>query len=323
MQIFTSRVSWSLAFVMVVSTSSAALATDQVVPVGTIVDKTNVDKYSQYLSPALVWMVMHGVKMPVSAYKQVDMQPPFKEATEKYSAQVKLGADGSTWSITSRDCRSRRLTRPINGRARSTCSTSRRPSRSTTSTCATSTATPAPSARTASPLRVERHFLIDHFRRLYFTRASRGGPEADDAPTATASRYKEALYPLIEPFDLKGTGFTLQPLPRPHAAGRQLALPAAAPPRAPPVVGAALGRAVRPGHRPGQLRRLRRATSRGWTGSSSARRPCSASIHAENLPVKWGEAVGRLHARRQLGAAQGLDHRRHLRSCRSTRTRSA
>ena len=89
MQTFTSRLWWLLIPAILVFTVSTAPAAQQVVPVGTIVDKTNVDKYAEYLSPALVWMVMHGVKMPVSAYKKVDMQPPFTEATRLVSRRAR------------------------------------------------------------------------------------------------------------------------------------------------------------------------------------------------------------------------------------------
>jgi hypothetical protein len=57
------------------------------------------------------------------------------------------------------------------------------------------------------PLQVERHFLIDHFMRLYYV----GRLYVDPKPTLPNDEgyhFKETLKPLIEPFDLKGVGFT-------------------------------------------------------------------------------------------------------------------
>lgn len=57
------------------------------------------------------------------------------------------------------------------------------------------------------PVTIERTFLIDHLRRLYF-RERTTVPPIPELPNRDEVRYKEALYPIIEPFDLKGTGFT-------------------------------------------------------------------------------------------------------------------
>jgi hypothetical protein len=54
---------------------------------------------------------------------------------------------------------------------------------------------------------VERHFLIDHIRRLYFIERTEVEPKPT-MPNRDSARFKEALYPLIEPLDLKGVGFT-------------------------------------------------------------------------------------------------------------------
>ena len=62
--------------------------------------------------------------------------------------------------------------------------------------------------KNGDPVHVERHFLIDHIRRLYFRERVMVDPKPE-MPSRDGARYKEALYPLIEPFDLKGTGFTL------------------------------------------------------------------------------------------------------------------
>ncbi len=63
-------------------------------PVGTIVDQTNWEKYKEFLNPTQQYMLRHGVVMPISAYKKFSWQPLYQAATEKFSAQVTLSADG-------------------------------------------------------------------------------------------------------------------------------------------------------------------------------------------------------------------------------------
>ena len=185
-----------------------ATAAEQVVPVGTVIDKTNVDKYSEYLSPALAWIVNRGVKLPVEAYTKINYPPPFAEATERYSAQVEISEDGThklnhvaglpfpqvdpndKWaankhmfnfdaSIAVDDLDIRNFD------------------------CDTGSI-----GENGQPLRVERHFLIDHIRRLYFVERTTIDPKPTNPDNPDDVRYKEALYPIREPFDLKGTGFT-------------------------------------------------------------------------------------------------------------------
>ena len=139
------------------------------------------------------------------------------------------------------------------------------------------------------PLTVERHFLLDHFRRLFWNGPALRRSEARASRTRTATAFKEGLYPIIEPFDLKGVGVARLPLPRSRQAGRPLALPAVAPPRAPALDRAALRRALRPGHRRRQLLRLRRPDRVDGLEVPRREGRCSASFHAEHFPVKWAD----------------------------------
>jgi hypothetical protein len=63
-------------------------------PSGTVVTKDNVEKYREALFPSLEYFVQHGMEIQVEPYRQFDWPPKYKEATEKFAAQVKLTEDG-------------------------------------------------------------------------------------------------------------------------------------------------------------------------------------------------------------------------------------
>jgi len=54
---------------------------------------------------------------------------------------------------------------------------------------------------------VERHFILDHFRRLYYNGRLFVDPKPE-MPNPEGIRRRESLHPILEPFDLKGVGGT-------------------------------------------------------------------------------------------------------------------
>jgi hypothetical protein len=52
---------------------------------------------------------------------------------------------------------------------------------------------------------VERHFLLDHLRRLFWTARLYVDPKPEK-PNPNGYRVQQGLYPILEPFDLKGVG---------------------------------------------------------------------------------------------------------------------
>jgi hypothetical protein len=262
-------------------------AAEQVVPAGTVVDKTNLDKYSQYLSPAMAWIVERGVKLPVREYKRVDFPPPFRAATEKYAAQVTLSADGLRKenhvaglpfpSIDPNDPHAGTKHMFNFDAAIAVDDLDLR-----NFDCDTGSV-----GKDGDPLRVERHFLIDHIRRLYWVERLEVEPKPVNPDNPDGVRYKEALYPIREPFDLTGTGFTFNRyLDSTRQDDSWLYLP--------------------------QLRRVRRLSSAqrsdalfgqdtdqdsyaGYAGNVAwmtwkylGEKTLLASFHSEHLPVKWG-----------------------------------
>jgi hypothetical protein len=124
------------------------------------------------------------------------------------------------------------------------------------------------------PMAVERHFLLDHFRRLFWTGRLYVEPKPEK-PNPNGYRAQQGLYPILEPFDLKGVGALGN---RYNDSGKQddswLYLPS-------------LRRVRRLSTRSARTPSSARtptstattatpATSPGWTGSTSARRKCSA-----------------------------------------------
>src|SRR5713101_5907584 len=61
---------------------------------GDTITKDNADKAKDVLTPAMQWFVSKGMRIKVIPYKKVELPKLYKEATEKYSGQVKLSADG-------------------------------------------------------------------------------------------------------------------------------------------------------------------------------------------------------------------------------------
>jgi hypothetical protein len=265
--------------------AGAVRAAEQVVPVGTVIDKTNLDKYRDYFSPGMQWVIEHDVSVKVGPYKQIEHPPPFRAATEKYSAQVKLSDDGTHllnhvagMPFTKIDPSDPMAANKHMFNFNAAIAVDDLDLRNFD--CDTGTL-----GSKGEPLKVERHFLLEHIRRLYFRERLVVDPKPE-SPNKDQARYKEALYPIVEPFDLKGTGFTLNRyLDHNRQDDTWLYLP--------------------------QLRRVRRLSSAqrsdalfgqdtdqdsyagyagnvGWmTWKYLGEKTILASFHSENLPVKW------------------------------------
>ncbi len=263
---------------------------EQQPPAGMIIDRSNADQYMEFLGPALRWIVDRGVKMRVSEYKRVEHPPPFQEATEKYSAQVEISEDSTHLinhvaglafaevddndpQVAAKHMFNFNAAIPVDDLDLRNFD------------CDTGTL-----GRDGEPVRVERHFLIEHLRRLYFRERTIVEPKPE-MPSPDGARYKEAMYPMIEPFDLKGTGFTSNRyVDHTRQDDSWLYLP--------------------------QLRRVRRLSSAqrsdalfgqdtdqdsyaGYAGNVAwstwrylGEKKVLANFHSENFPVKWGEPSG-------------------------------
>jgi hypothetical protein len=89
---------WSktLAVVMtagVMSLTHGGRGTAEVKP-GDVITRDNMAQAEGLLIPVTQWLLQYGMPITVGPYKKVDLPRLYKEATEKYSGQVKLSADG-------------------------------------------------------------------------------------------------------------------------------------------------------------------------------------------------------------------------------------
>ena len=178
-------------------------------PPGTIIDGVNVNEWKEFFGPGMLWVVDRGLEIKVSEHRRLTHTPPFIAATEKYSGQVRLSEDGThiiahvaglpfptvdandPMIATKRIFNFNAAIAPDDSDIRNfDCDTGAVGSR-------------------GDRLTVERHFLIDHIRRLYMIERTEVEPIPAFEVNIDQARFKEALYPLIEPFDLKGVGFTM------------------------------------------------------------------------------------------------------------------
>jgi len=76
-----------------VNLAVAGWATADVQP-GDTITKENMDKADNLLIPTMKWFVQNGLQIKVIPYRKVELPRLYKEATEKYAAQVKISPDG-------------------------------------------------------------------------------------------------------------------------------------------------------------------------------------------------------------------------------------
>ncbi len=176
---------------------------------GDIITKDNQDKIKGLVADGVQWCVNRGMEMKIVPTQKIPLPKLYQEATEKYSAQVKLKEDQT-------------LEGYIAGR-------------------------PFPQVDTSDPMaatklmynferthyftddlalhlfdadtgqlqvdqeghqryNVERHFVLDWLRALQFTGRLHIDPKPEIAPNKDGAFRKAGLYPVLEPFDLKGIG---------------------------------------------------------------------------------------------------------------------
>jgi hypothetical protein len=175
------------------------------VAVGDRITDQNMDKVKDLISPGMEWCIKHGWPLTIGETKRIEWPKAYKEATEKYSGQVQLSPDGLSlksyvagqpfpnatdkdpqfaikvmWNYEYKfapgdDLDIRNFDADTGGIA------------------------------DHGPLTIERHFLLDHLRTQFWNARLYVEPKPEK-PNPNGYRSQQGLYPILEPFDLKGVG---------------------------------------------------------------------------------------------------------------------
>jgi len=196
---------WLALFVGVAAVTLATPARAEVQP-GDVITKDNVDKAKDLISPGVEWCVKHGMKMKIVPYKKVEWNKAFREATEKYGGQTKLAPDGRSLvghvaglPFPTLDPNDPQIALKIMWNFEY------KPYATDDEDLRNFDADTGPV--TDGPMQVERHFLLDHLRSLWYTGRIYVDP-VPELPNPDGVRAKSSLHPILEPFDLKGVGET-------------------------------------------------------------------------------------------------------------------
>ena len=276
---------------LLVATLGAEGARADVAP-GDVITAANVENADELISPGIKWIVKRGMRIRVVEPQPIPLPKAYVQATEQYSAQVELSDDKLSvlnWvagqPFPQIDESDPEVARKImyNYEARW--------GESDDLDIRNFDADTGAIGRAGEGMSVEKHFVIDHFKRMFFTGRLVLDPKPRFEPNKDEVRYKESLHPLIEPFDLKGTGFTYYRYLDPSRHDDSwLYLP--------------------------QLRRVRRLSSAqrsdalfgqdtdvdsygGYAGSIAwmdwkylGQKTILGALHGENFPAKFGEGNG-------------------------------
>ena len=90
---WTASARMALAVVAVLTVIAIAAAARADVKPGDVITAANASKVRDLVSPGVYYKVENGMSMKIVPTGQIDWPPPYKDATEKYSAQVRLSHD--------------------------------------------------------------------------------------------------------------------------------------------------------------------------------------------------------------------------------------
>jgi len=175
---------------------------------GTVINKGNVDKYKEVMSPGVKAAVDNGSELTIVPYQKIPIPKAYVEATEKYSAQCQLDDknDLKNWvagrpfpKVDPNDPKAAVKIMWNFGR---------------TSYFNDDLGVHLPDADTGAysnndgkaTYQIERHFIVDWSRNLRFYGRLHHDPRPVIADNPEKVFNKQGFFPLIEPFDLKGVG---------------------------------------------------------------------------------------------------------------------
>jgi hypothetical protein len=162
------------------------------------------DKVKDLVSPGVQWCIQKGMALKIGETRSIAWPAKYKEATEKFSGQVKLNGlnlenyvAGQPFPVI--DPNDPAIAVKIMWNYGYT------PALTDDSAAKNFDADTGPIFGGTSPMGIERHFLIDSVRAIRYL----GRLEVDPKPvweTKEGYQGKGSLHPIIEPYDLKGVG---------------------------------------------------------------------------------------------------------------------
>ena len=176
---------------------------------GQTVTKDNADSVKEFVSPGVLWSVHNGMDLNIVPYEKIPIPSAYQKASEKYSGQVKLDdrnalvdwVAGKPFPVISSDdpkaavkimydfLDTHYFTDDLNLHL-----------------VDADTGSLYIDANGNRRYEVERHFVADWLRILQFTGRIHHDPMPAFPNNGDQAFRKSGLYPLIEPFDLKGVG---------------------------------------------------------------------------------------------------------------------
>ena len=181
-------------------------AAQPAIPAGTVVTAANLEIYASLLGPSIQWAVRRGARLEVVEATPIPLEPARLLATQKYHAQVRLSEDkshvvdyvaGLPFPMTDENDPDAAVKLMFNYENRIAVDDL------DVRNFECDTGALAPN----QPMTVERHFIIGHFRRLYYVSRLYHEP-MPTWETPDGIRYREVMHPIREPFDLKGVALT-------------------------------------------------------------------------------------------------------------------
>lgn len=195
-----------LAFLLLGSVACPASAE---VATGDVITKGNAEKIVGLVSPGVEWSVRNGMEMEIVDYAKISFPTDYNKATEKYSGQCKLGENlvlenwvaGRPFPTVSSDDpeAAPKIMYNFLNTHYFTDDLSLHLVDADTGALYTD-------AKGNKHYTVERHFVSDWLRVLAFQGRIKNEPIPEFEDNADETFRKSGLYPLIEPFDLKGVG---------------------------------------------------------------------------------------------------------------------
>jgi hypothetical protein len=195
----------SLRFAVVLAVSLPASKAPADVRPGDRITAHEVDQVTDLISPGLEWCIKRGLPLTITDPRRVEWPRAYREATEKYAAQVRLSPDGldvhdyvAGLPFPTIDPEDPHVALKIMWNWGYTHLT-------TDDVDLRNFDADTGAIGVDGRFSVERHFLLDHFRRLFWTGRLFVDPKPEK-PNPNGYRAQQGLYPILEPFDLKGVG---------------------------------------------------------------------------------------------------------------------